>query len=161
MWSWELDPEIDCERFWKHFIFTWSVSVFAEWTFTLKPTVLRLVRLCDFYFCSPPPAIGRHYWSLWKAQRFDRIVLQCELSSWSCAVTVMWRVGTFFSSFISFKSPIKYLRESRLLGKKLLYIIRKVGEEEIQRGSSFLGYAWRIIHIQKTLQNNLNIFSNS
>lgn len=102
IWSWELDPEIDCERFWKHFIFTWSVSVFAEWTFTLKPTVLRLVRLCDFYFCSPPPAIGRHYWSLWKAQRFDRIVLQCELSSWSCAVTVMWRVGTFFSSSFSF-----------------------------------------------------------
>lgn len=50
IWSWELDPEIDCERFWEHFIFICSVSVFAEWTLTPKPTVLRLVRLCDFYF---------------------------------------------------------------------------------------------------------------
>lgn len=91
IWSWELDPEIDCERFWKHFIFTWSVSVFAEWTFTLKPTVLRLVRLCDFYFCSPPPAIGRHYWSLWKAQRL--IELCCNASFPPDPVQSLWCEG--------------------------------------------------------------------
>lgn len=141
-WIWKLDPEIDCEGFSKHFIFICSVSVFADWTLTLKPTVLRLVKLCDFYFfpkLSPPPAIGRQYCSLWRAQRFESMVLQCRLSSWSCAVHCDVKGRSLFLLILSFllNHLLHTWEGADFWGNKVFHIIRKVGEEEIERGNGF------------------------
>lgn len=169
MWGWELGPEIDCERFWKHFISMCSVSVFADWTLTLKPTVLRLVRLCDLFFfpkLSPPPAIGRQSCSLWRAQRFESIVLQCRLSSWSSAVHCDVKGRSLFLLILLFllNPLLNAWEEADFWGKKVFHIIRKVGEENAQSRNRFLGYAWRITQIQGRAQNlglSLNILSDS
>lgn len=162
IWNWELYPKIDSERFWKHFIFICPVSVFADWTLTLKPTVLRLVRLCDFYFIffklSPPPVIGRRCCILWRAPRFDSIVLQCGLSNRSSSVHCDVKDTSLFLLVLLFLSNhLLNTWEWTDVWGKVFHIIRKVGEEEIQRGKCFLGYVWRIIRILQERLHNMEL----
>lgn len=159
IWSWELYPKIGSE---KHFIFICPVSVFADWTLTLKPTVLRLVRLCDFYFIffklSPPPVIGRRCCILWRAPRFDSIVLQCGLSNRSSSVHCDVKDTSLFLLVLLFLSNhLLNTWEWTDVWGKVFHIIRKVGEEEIQRGNCFLGYAWRIIRILQERLHNMEL----
>lgn len=111
-----------------------------------------------FFKLSPPPVIGRRCCILWRAPRFDSIVLQCGLSNRSSSVHCDVKDTSLFLLVLLFLSNhLLNTWEWTDVWGKVFHIIRKVGEEEIQRGNCFLGYAWRIIRIVQERLHNMEL----